>query len=388
MGVFSDTGVSISVQDTLPKGRGYLYPFTDEIASWTHTSAAIGGYMSATCQINQSQNYIDEWLENGLGRWITLYDEGGNICWRGFVDQIDANIAGLKITRGPLTGITNRVHMVYSAMDTSTLPPTMGVRATTGQTNDTASQAIYGIWQKVLSCGGTTAADAAVLQRLYLGEHAQPETTKTLTLSGGSLSMTLQLKGAWSWLNAYIANFAGVVDTVDLSTRLIAILALDAAINAVISTDVSHITANAYQVKANSEDDKVAQKYIMELLTPGDGTAAGIRYTAGFYDEEVMYYAPVPSSLEYTFSLSDTAQEVTYLSGVPVRPWDVMPARWLQISDLMIGRVPDVDLKDDPRNIFIESISYQAPYGLTLNGSKAGSLAQVVAQMGLSGIGG
>lgn len=387
MGIFANTGVSISVQDTLRKGRGDLDPLTDAISGWSHTSAAIGGYLTATCGVNASENFIDEWLENGLGRWLTLYDEGGNIRWRGFVDQVNANIAGLQIQRGPLTGITNRAHMVYSAVDTSTLPPTMGVRATTAQTNDTASQALFGIWQKVLSCGGTTAADAAVLQRLYLLEHAQPETTKTLSLGGGNLNMTLNLKGAWEWLKAYIANFPGVVDTVNLSARLIAILGLDIAINALFSTNTDHITTNLYQVKANSEDDKVAQKYILDLLTPGDGTAAGIRYTAGFYDNEVMYYAPVPSSLEYTFSLSNTAQEVTTLDGVTVRPWEVMPARWLQISDLMVGRVPDADLKDDPRNIFIESLSYQAPYGLTINGAKVGTLAQVLGSMGLSGLG-
>jgi hypothetical protein len=383
MGVFANVGVSISVQDTLPKGRGDLGSITDEIASWSHVSGAIGGYLTASCTLVQSREVIDEWLEVGLGRWITLYDEGGNVRWRGFVDQVNANIGGLQIQRGPLTGIANRLHMVYSTVDTSTSPPTVGIRATTAQTNDTASQAIYGIWQKVLSTGGTTAADAVQLQALYLAEHAQPETTKTLTLGGGNLSMTLALKGAWHWLRAYVSNFT-TNGTVNLSTRLLAALALTP--NAFISTDLSQVTANAYQVKGTETDDKVAQKYITALLTPGD--AAFSRYTFGFYDLEVPYYKAVPTSLDYTFSLSDTAQEVQTLSEVLVRPWEVLPARWLQVSDLMVGRVPDTDLKDDPRNIFIEQLSYTAPYGLTLNGAKVGTLAQVMGQMGLSGIGG
>jgi len=226
MGIFSNIGVSIGVQDTLPKGRGDLGTLTDEIASWTHTSAAIGGYLTATATVTNTQNYIDEWLENGLGRWITLSDEAGVIRWRGFVDQINANIAGLQIQRGPMSGITNRVHMVYGTVDTSTTPPTVGIRATTTQTNDTASQALFGIWQKVLSTGGTTAADAAQLQALYLLEHARPETTKTLATGGGNLSMTLQLRGAWDWAKAYISNFTAAGGTVNLSTRLIAALAL------------------------------------------------------------------------------------------------------------------------------------------------------------------
>jgi hypothetical protein len=382
MGVFANVGVSISVQDTLPKGRGDLGTLTDEIASWGHTSAALGGYMSANCTVVTKQPIIDEWLESGLGRWLTLYDEGGNVCWRGFVDQIAANIAGLQITRGPLTGIANRAKMVYSTVDTSTTPPTMGVRATTAITNDTASQALFGIWQKTLSCGGTTPADAVQLQALYLAENAQPQTVKTITPSGGSLSMTLTLKGAWYWLGAYEANFT-VNGDINLSTRIIDIITLSP--NAVFSGDVSNITVNAYQVKAYSNDDKSGLKAMSELIPPGD--AAFNRYTAGFYGNEVFWYTPMPTTLEYTFSLSDPAQEVQYQSGVTVRPWAVMPARWLQISDLMVGRVPDVDMRDDPRNIFIESTTYTAPYGVTMNGAKVGTLPQLLAQLGLGGVG-
>jgi hypothetical protein len=382
MGVFANVGVSISVQDTLPKNRGDLGTLTDEIAAWSHTSAALGGYMSANCTVVAAQSVIDEWLENGLGRWLTLYDEGGNVCWRGFVDQIAANIAGLQITRGPLTAIANCGRMVYSTIDTSTTPPTMGVRAVVVLTPDIASQALFGKWNKTLSCGGTTPADAAQLGALYLAENAQPQTVKTITPSGGSLSMTLILKGAWYWLGAYVANFT-VNGDIDLSTRITDILGLST--NAVFSTDYSNITANTYQVKAYSNDDKNGLKAMSELIPPGD--AAFNRYTAGFYGNEVFWYTPMPSSLEYTFSLSDPAQEVQYQSGVTVRPWAVMAARWLQISDLMVGRVPDADMRDDPRNIFLESCTYTAPYGVTMNGAKVGTLAQMLARLGLSGIG-
>jgi hypothetical protein len=382
MGVFANVGVSISVQDTLPKGRGYLYSITDEVAGWSHIGAANGGYLSASCTIVASQNFIDEWLEAGLGRWITLYDEGANVCWRGYVDQIAANIAGVQVTRGPLSSIANRVKMVYSTVDTSTTPPTMGVRATTAITNDTVSQALYGIWQKTLSCGGTTAADAAQLQALYLAEYAQPETSKTLTPGGGNLSMTLTLKGAWYWLAAFEANFT-TTGTLNLSSRMTGVLGLDP--NGLFSTDYSNITANTYQVQAYSNDDRNGMKAMNALLPPGD--AAFNRYTGGFYADEIFYYAPVPTSLEYVFSLSDFAQEATQPGGVVVRPWAIKPARWLQISDLMVGRVPDVDLKDDPRNVFIEQVNFTAPYGLTINGVKIGTLAQVLARKGLSGIG-
>lgn len=383
MGVFANLGVSVGVQDTLPKGRGDLAPITDEIASWSHVSAATGGYLTANTTIIHSRDYIDEWLENGLGRWITLRDESGNTCWRGGVDQVNANIGGVTVQRGPLMQITNRAHMVYSTVDTSTTPPTMGVRATTAQTNDTISQALFGIWQRVLSCGGTTAASAAQLQAVYLAENAQPQTSKTVTPSGGNLSMTLQLKGAWWWLAAYIANFT-TTGTLNLSTRITDILGLSP--NAVFSADYSQITTNAYQVKAWQQDDKNALKYMSELITFGD--AAYNRYTMGFYGQEILHYKPMPSIIEYVYSMSDPAQDITRPSGTVVRPWEVLPAQWLTISDFMLGRIPDTDLRDDPRNVFIEQLNYSAPYGLTINGAKVGTLAQMLAQKGIGGLGG
>lgn len=383
MGVFANTGVSISVQDTLPKGRGDLYPLTDEIASWNHTSAAVGGYLSASCTVVASLNVIDEWLENGLGRWLTLYDEGANVCWRGNVEQIEANVGGVRITRGPLSSITNRALSVFSTVDNSTIPPILGIRDRTPIANHTASQALHGIWQKVLSCSGSTMADAIQQNAMFLQENAYPETTKTISPGGSGLSMTLTLKGTWYWLGAFISNFIGTAGMLNLSTRLIAILALDP--NAVFSADHSNITLNAYQVKYQSDDDKPGIKYVNELLAPGDATFN--RYTAGFFGNEVFYYVPIPNILESVYSISDPAQEISYQSGVVIRPWSVQPARWVQISDMMVGRVPDVNMRADIRNIFVETVNYTAPYGLVLNGAKVSMLSQFLAQKGLSGIG-
>jgi hypothetical protein len=226
-------------------------------------------------------------------------------------------------------------------------------------------------------------ANATQQNAMYLQENAYPETTKTISPGGGGLSMTLTLKGTWYWLGAFIANFIGTPDTLNLSTRLIAILALDP--NALFSTDYSNITINTYQVNYQSDDDKPGIKYVNELLAPGD--AAFNRYTAGFYGNEVFWYTPMPNVLESIYSISDPAQEILYQSGVVIRPWAVQPARWTQISDMMVGRIPDINMRADIRNIFAETVSYTAPYGLVLNGAKVSMLTQFLAQKGLSGIG-
>jgi hypothetical protein len=381
MSVFRGLGVSLTARAPIVQGYGYVDTLTDIAASWSHTRSANGGYISASCALRGDQTYCNEWIENGLGRWITLYDEAGVYCFHGFVDTVTATIGGYTIKRGPLLGIANRVKLVYSTVDTSTSPSTMGVRAVTATYDDTASQGKFGIVSKVLSSGGTTAANAIQIIRMYLAEHAQPETSKTLSLNASNLGVTLDIKGAWYWLGAYIANFT-VANTVNLSTRLTAILALDP--NTVIMS--SDITANTLQVPGYRNDDKPGLQAITDLLPLGD--AAFSRYIAGVQDERVFYYKTIPTMYEYLYRLSAPDQVITTMSGTVIQPWAVQPARWVQVSDAMIGHAEEADLKDDPRSIFIESLTYTAPYDLQINGSKTGTLAQRLAQMGLGGISG
>ena len=74
------------------------------------------------------------------------------------------------------------------------------------------------------------------------------------------------------------------------------------------------------------------------------------------------------------------------LLGSQVARWDVTAGKWLMFPDFLAGRGSASILRDDPRNLFIESASYQAPWFLTLGGAKVGKLAQLLAKQGLGGI--
>lgn len=380
MGVFHNTGISISLLDTFPNGRGFLDDLTGKVSKWSHVSGAVGGYLTASASISGSHSYVEDWLERGLGRWVSVMSQSGVIIWRGFVDQISVSLGGLRIDRGLLTDIANRVHLVYTQIDTSTSPPTAGTKTITAVSNDTVSQALYGIWQKAYSLGEATLADAAQVQSLILQEKSSPETAKGISIGGsGDVSISLSLKGAWSWLG-YIANFT-TAGTINLSTRITDILG--ASPNAIISTNYSNIATNTWQVEGYSSDDRVAQKYLTDLLSPGDASLS--RYTIGIYGNEEVYYQPIPTSMEYRYSTSDPSSQITTPGGTVVWPWEVLPARWLAITDLLVGRPVDADFRKDPRNMFIEQVNYTAPYNIQINGIKIGTLAQKVAQLGVGG---
>jgi len=81
---------------------------TGEIESYSHVLRALGGYWSASFTVNAGRDYIEEWLADRLGWHIEVYDEGGETIFEGFVNQIDAVLGGLAVTRGPLVQARRR----------------------------------------------------------------------------------------------------------------------------------------------------------------------------------------------------------------------------------------------------------------------------------------
>jgi hypothetical protein len=168
-----------------------------------------------------------------------------------------------------------------------------------------------------------------------------------------------------------------------LSVRIQAVLTAD--LNSIISTDYTKITANTLSIPSYVNDDNLALDYINGLVTLGD--AAYNRYTFGVYANQRAEYTIMPTIEAYIWHLSDGGMLTNPHGGI-IDPWNVLPARWVLIPDFMIGRVSTpAALRDDPRYLFIESLTFTAPYGLTLTGSKISKMPQILGQLGLMGIG-
>ena len=66
----------------------------------------------------------------------------------------------------------------------------------------------------------------------------------------------------------------------------------------------------------------------------------------------------------------------------------MLPGKWVLFTDFLIGRVPPMtDPRQDPRALFIEQVTFTAPWTLALQGGRADRTSQMLAQMGLGGIG-
>lgn len=386
---YQQTGLSIVAADPLLASNRSTWQdrLGDQVGSFRMEKRRIGGYWSASAQVSHRQEVIEDWIERGLGRHIQVQDEALVTVGEFFVNRIDATLGKLTFTLGPLMDVANRVQVVYSTVDNTVSPPILGIRARTTAVNDAASQAAYGILQKLLSTGGSTATEAAQVGSTYLALNAWPQTGRRSTLmGGGAASMTIEMLGYWAFLSAYVYNQTAATGAVNASVKLQAVLA--AQPNAgLFSTDYARLTANTVQVSQWEDEDRTAEDVVKAINALGTTTYATTNI--GFYNGRQIVYEPAPTSIRYVQRVASN-DLLTDLIGGRVQPWNVQPGEWIFYADFLAGRLPPVTgdgLKSDPRCGLIEVVTLDNRYGLDVNGIHVGTLDQMLARQGLAGVG-
>lgn len=385
---FSSIGLSVHASSPIVQSATIEYDlrFSKEVESYQHVIGADGGFLSCEFTVKVSQVKIDDWLENGLARHIIVYSGDTSEIWCGFVNKISFGIGALSATRGPLFDIANRVMVVYTPIiDTTVDPPVTGSATETPIAEDTDSQDRYGIIEKVISGGqllddGTTDT-AEEIRDLYLEEYKYPFTDETITL--GQITeptMTVECLGYVEWLKAYIHNDY-TASTVTLDTKVKN--ALDDDPNGIFNTNQTFIESNAQLTNRLEDSNRFANTVIEEIVKMGD--ASDNRWVFQVYEDQLCYYRAIPTETEYLHSLTSSAQNVSLLDGTEIRPWELRPAVWVEVTNFIIGQADYPSLRQDPRIVFAERVTYTAPYGLAIAGARISTVTQRLAQLGVGG---
>lgn len=377
---YKSEALTLSVYRPLVQGGEYLFDWRASVESWQHEIRALGGYWSAQASQADNLRRAEDWLADGLGRHVEVHDDALNQIWEGFVNSVSIDVGGLNVTRGPLLNVANKVKLIYSTIDTT--DGGFGARASTAYTEDTASQAKYGIVTKILSSGGASQTEAEQLRDTYLAQYKEPETTSRFSLAGqGDVRLTIELLGYVHWQTVYPFASASI-GAVNLSTRLAAIL--DGDPNGLFSSANANIATNTLQVSQFEDDDPMAWDAIKSLVAMGDANDA--RFLYGVYSGRSVVYEAAPTTYSYRREIGASGDIETIVGGT-LKPWAVLPGRWLLFPDFLIGRSQPTNLRDDPRALFIERVVFSMPRGLQLDGSKASTVEAKIARLGLMGIG-
>ena len=358
---------------------------TQQVHNYTHTIQAVGGYWSAQFTIRGGRNTADDWLQDGLGRHIEVYDDTLSTAWEGFVNKVTVNYGSLSVVHGPLMDVANRVLVLYSAIEYDEDDnPVVGNRTATVHADDDDSIDLYGMGVKVLSTGGVHADEAADIRDRYIDGHAMPDTSKQFR-SGGSTDtgVTVDCLGYVNFFDRWAHN-DDTGGEVTATAKLTGIIAGNPNI-ASIPFDTAHIDTNALTLSNYENDYNTAWSVIKDTVARG-GTSYE-RWLFSVYSDLEVYYEAAPTTAEYQQRLSQPRPRIESVEGDEIYPWKVRPGKWIMFPDFLIGQAAELDLKDDPRAMFIEGVKFTAPWGLDLKGGTVDTVNALVAQLGLSGIG-
>lgn len=384
--IYQSKNFTISYYQSLPRGGAFLGQLDIAAQAWKHSITAFGGFDSASFTVIAPASVLDDWVLNGIGRTIVMTDNALEIVWEGFVDSITINQAGLSVTHGPLTNVTNRVFAVYSGVDTSVYPPEIGVRKKTPTVNNTKSQADWGIWPTILSLAGVTDANADQLISQYLSEHSEPEMgNSNFSFGRSDLSITVNCLG-WIHTLKYPYNYTALSGTIFISTRIKEILLAQPNVDWV-SPVHTKIDLNETLVPRYENDDQLAMELIKGYTAMGDED--NNRHNFGIYENRQPVYGMASQQIDYDIQLADPKQQILDTAGAIVSPWRVRPGKWIFFSDFMPGLgAPNTNLHEDPRMMQIETVTFDlnTPFAVQFTSSTYSGYEHKLARLGLRGM--
>lgn len=384
---FKQTGINILYGDpVLSRGRQtYLGSLSDQIDSYTHETRSVGGYYSASLSMKSTDVLSQDWITNGVGRHIEVFNPAQQTIWEGLVDRVTLNIGNFSITIGPLLTkeVANRVRIKYSVVDYSISPPSVGVTLTSAPASNTQSQDRYGIIERTLSANEITQTLASNIRDSWITEHAFPPVVVSSTLLGNSEpTLTLDCLGYWSYLTTWsYTNSSPGAQT--LREKILDVM--DSSPNSdLFSTNYSRVSENLTNVAQAELGDKTPDSILTELASLGD--SSGQRYIIGLYKGRQLVYQPIPIEVGY---VQHVGHSISTLDGRPVEPCDVVPGEWIYYTGFLRPRpIPGtlVNLSSDPGTGLVESVTFTSPGDVSITSARFSKLDQLFARMGMSGI--
>lgn len=297
-------------------------------------------------------------------------------------------MGALQASGGPLMDVVNRNTITYTQIDPTADPPATGFQTETQLADDSESQAQYGIIEEVISGGRSTAQEADDLRDAIVADKKEPQISENLNLgaSGQFGQINIAILGYWAYLRQQVYNSTDTLTTT-AGAKLIDILQSDP--NGIFyRADYPHVGDPGILVAAAERDNSMAIDLIKAIVARGGGPSDYERWLFGIYEKQEPYYNAIPTEVEYQHRIYGQGQYVEkYGTSDTIYPWQVRPGKWLFLPDFLAGKIsPHTDRRKDPRYLFIESVTYTAPWSLQITGRRVGKVEQMLADYGLGGM--
>jgi len=334
------------------------------IANYKHTILANGGFDKADCQLALPRRDAELGIEQWVGNRAAVYvNNPAEPIWEGLISRIRLTIGSLEFTRS-LDKLYNRATVTYTLG---------GTPNKTAATNNTDSQAIYGIKEGRFEVGYKQSGGlgfATTRRDSLLALQAWPQNSTPI---GGASGYSLKVE------------MIGFYHT--LSWEQTTVNSSDQNPNVVITDILSNLAnSNTFLDNTNTDDlndpvsfnmhtagwdvrGKSAWDAIQWLAEIGDGTNRWVAYvTPPDFSSGLRHVAfeQANSDIDYIYYVRDGLRIRNRYGGI-LSPWTIRPNRGIRLNDVLIGwNAPG----DDPREMYITAVEYDAEQqNVSLRGS-------------------
>jgi len=321
------------------------------VYNYTHTISAMGWFDTASCNLRltdkEAEIAFESWIDNRVAVFV---DNPVYPIWEGLITRVTPEFGNVVPTRSS-DAMFNRSTTTYTGQGTNNVQ--------TPAVNTTDSQAIYGIKHGNLELvfDTTTSTRDTTIRDFVLAWQSWPQSS--LQFSEAGRMVRVEMLGMYHTLDKENIRVTGVVDRTltTLITNLIGALGNGATFFD--NTITSLIETNTITSNENTTRGETAWQQVMKWAETGDGTnrwIAGITPTDPNTGLRAFYFRDANTAVEYTANARDGARIRNQFGGL-VNAWNVLPDRTLRVNDILVGWN---GMGDDPREIYIESVNYDA----------------------------
>jgi len=299
--------------------------------SYEHTISDRFGFESMNIGMRATTDEINDWLQNGLMRSVKVYSPDADVVWEGFLETISATL-GQKRASLSLKNMANRVRTKYTLEE-------KGTPKTTATVQNTVSQGLYGIKDRVASLSSVLDLAATTANQRTLNSLALPrssETTEARTGRAGDTTLTLVFAGwyaTFDWVFVPSSFDGSSGNTVQ--ALIAALLTSAAGINAFVQADASNIAAFGYSLSNNVVSETTFKKQLDKYFGLGDSNSTQMAW--GVYEDRILKSALWAGSTPSTITYREDARTgvVTDAYGNVVDPWNVRPNAMSEVVQLL-----------------------------------------------------
>jgi hypothetical protein len=281
------------------------------------------------------------WLQYALGRMVRIVVMG-ETAWEGYINEVQAELPGATMLRS-LQPMANRVYTTYSLNETA-------ATKTTTASNDTDSQALYGIKEIYLVGGTMTDTQATNNSTRYLASNKNPPIVHSVTdRPPGTAGLTINCNGYYKTLlwRYYGSTVAGTQDSATTMDDI-----MDSVSSEFVNT--SSLAATGRTAPKRFANSQTAWEQITSLAALG--TSNDLKYFVGVKANRVLTGWEDPSVLNYSKLPGRPGEWYDATGGFPLEFWQIVPGKWLRVQ------LPPSDAQLlsalNPRNLQIGSCEY------------------------------